>query len=1232
MPNRSYLSGRNPAPYHAKDGAFRVINGPQVYNRALYGAYLPHIGKRFRVFAGDVPEWMMFLPGDGGRLLLGLGNGRSMKPLRECERIEARYDGARMVYEIADPMLGERGMLRLEMMPLAADAGMLVKLEAPEGLNGLTVAAAYGGASGQTHSRTLDPGYTPQHVTELKPADCDGNEILAYGDGFELSAGWMKGGRITGQTTIPGTFDVTNAMEAGVWFHGESANVPDHADEPQKFGACAPDSGSLLAIPLPDMAPSAKMPLLIFHGAEDADWSRPHYIVLRYGETEIVPLMASEAKQLHEEASACYERIATTVTVKTPSELMNAALRTACAALEGAWLPPVFAHGAWSWNSRLSGWRSMYGPIQLGWHDRVQSEARHFIGMQLRNKSEGIARPDPDPEFGLARQSGRSVFVSEGMIPYTKGMEGTAKYDMQQVFMDQLLMEWEWTGDRTFAPQLYPALKRHLAWEERCFDADGDGLYENYANYWASDGVFASGAGCALASAYNYRAHLGAAELAGQLGEDPVPYRRRAQQIREAVHGRLWLVREGNIAESQDGYGAKLVHPSASLPTIVHTIESGILDDFQIYQTLQYTKHALERVAVETSEGLGELVWNSNWAPYVWSVRDIDYADVLHAALSYYRIGQAEEGYRLLLGAAYDSTSRHVSPGAFMCVYEGKSVDFTDTASMFARTVTEGLYGIRAKLQHGWYEVSPNFPESWERASFFSERIGYSYTREGQKETYVFRSSVNASLRLKLRARSAVLSVKANGSPMAFELKAGIGHPYLVAGGIDLPAGKEICISVRYAETVRAVMSPELIAAAGRKWRLRLPEGMLAKEIYDPQGVFRHTSIEAGETSMKGEVQLDVFGSHVAFVRVLQNGMSSWEPLHVDVRPPVEAELVDWSPDEGEFRVRLANHTQESIQIEAACGQVSNAIKLRQGERTDPLKFRMNGAKALPGTNRFPLKLSLPNGEHWEVEALHTDWTLKLPADVKQRHIPIDHAFNARAGDLFRMEYLSPRIPFCSLQVPIHLIPSNWCVTRSVGMELINDRLLSRKVDERGLVVTEAGITFLQQRDPQLPNGAFASRWDVFPDSLELPVGCTGRRIYLLLTGYTNQMQCGVINAEIEIIYRDGEAAIHPLIAPQDFRSMEKGPESERDCDRAVYGPVPICRVCIGDIRDSEHWNESYAQPDGPDWHELNPIYVRSLYAQMKDIAVKPKEIDRLKVRAVANDIIIGVLGLTVAE
>ena len=63
-------------------------------------------------------------------------------------------------------------------------------------------------------------------------------------------------------------------------------------------------------------------------------------------------------------------------------------------------------------------------------------------------------------------------------------------------------------------------MKRHLAWEKKNFDADGDGLYDAYAAIWASDALQYSGGGVTHSSAYNYRANKEAARLAKLIGEN----------------------------------------------------------------------------------------------------------------------------------------------------------------------------------------------------------------------------------------------------------------------------------------------------------------------------------------------------------------------------------------------------------------------------------------------------------------------------------------------------------------------------------------------------------------------------------------------------------------------------------------------------------------------------------------------------------------------------------------
>ena len=80
------VSGRQPAPYAVRNGGFHIENGPQRYNRALYGAVKN--SSRFSAFAGDVPEWMLYQSGGAGYVFLGVVKGKSSAPLpHSCNMI-----------------------------------------------------------------------------------------------------------------------------------------------------------------------------------------------------------------------------------------------------------------------------------------------------------------------------------------------------------------------------------------------------------------------------------------------------------------------------------------------------------------------------------------------------------------------------------------------------------------------------------------------------------------------------------------------------------------------------------------------------------------------------------------------------------------------------------------------------------------------------------------------------------------------------------------------------------------------------------------------------------------------------------------------------------------------------------------------------------------------------------------------------------------------------------------
>jgi Glycogen debranching enzyme len=208
-------------------------------------------------------------------------------------------------------------------------------------------------------------------------------------------------------------------------------------------------------------------------------------------------------------------------------------------------------------------------------------------------------------------------------------------YDMNLVFIDELLDHFYWTGDTAYVRQLWPVLQRHLAWEKRNFDMDGDGLYDAYCCIWASDALEYSGGGVTHSSAYNYRANKVAADLAVLIGEDPMPYRREAEKILRAMNTKLWMPQKGCYAEYVDR-GTDMVHPAAGLWTIYHAIDSRVPDPFQSWQSLHYIDTDIPHIPVR-ARGIEDTTLytlsTTNWQPYSWSLNDVVMAESLHTAL-----------------------------------------------------------------------------------------------------------------------------------------------------------------------------------------------------------------------------------------------------------------------------------------------------------------------------------------------------------------------------------------------------------------------------------------------------------------------------------------------------------------------------------------------------------------------------------------------------------------------
>ena len=123
---RGLLAGHTARPlrYRPEDGDFVIRNGGEFFNRPLYG---PNIN--FRVDAGDLPEFSLYLPGHGGNLKLGVSAAAGSKWLAQAAEVVARYRPGRMIYEVSDPLLAP-GWLRIEVLTMGQGAGFMLQVAA----------------------------------------------------------------------------------------------------------------------------------------------------------------------------------------------------------------------------------------------------------------------------------------------------------------------------------------------------------------------------------------------------------------------------------------------------------------------------------------------------------------------------------------------------------------------------------------------------------------------------------------------------------------------------------------------------------------------------------------------------------------------------------------------------------------------------------------------------------------------------------------------------------------------------------------------------------------------------------------------------------------------------------------------------------------------------------------------------------------------------------------------
>jgi hypothetical protein len=863
--------------HYQPDGTdFTTINGKRKFTRALYGT-----NTGFRVEAGDLPEFALYMPGMGGNFKFGIVAGSQSIWLTEASYVKATYRPGSMLYEIRDSILGG-GTMNIQILALADAEGFIIKTQFRNVKRKAQLVWVFGGASGKRFSRDGDVGADPESSFYLQEENCRDNRYQLDKNFFRLQYGSGK------VLTEEERYEIRHLPA------GSNATNTDQRNLKQLEGLFP----SIVTLKLADASQQQTPAILISNKVDSSPVvsgrmeivnSTFYYLVQNpairstknYGELPAIFLKAETARQ----------KIAGRITLNTPDKYLNTLGGALSVAADAIWEDPSYLHGAVAWRMRLNAWRGAYVADPLGWHDRAKKHFRSYALSQVVTPA--VTGVVMDTALHLARhleKIGTQLFSDGYICRNPNGDIRAHHYDMNLVFVDQLLNHFNWTGDTAFVREMWPLIRRHLAWEKRNFDSDGDGLYDAYAAIWASDALQYSGGGVTHSSAYNFRSNKAAAELAAIIGEDGGIYLEESGKIFSAVQKELWLKNQGCYAEYKDLMGKQLIHPVPGLWTIYHAMDAKLSNPFQAYQSLKYIDNHIPHIPVK-AKGLNEkglyLLSTSNWQPYTWSINNVALGENLQTALAYWQGHRREEAFQLWRSTILESMYLSASPGGFQQLSFYDAIrgelyrDFADGIGVAGRTLVEGLFGVQPDALRDTICIQPGFPASWNYASLKTPDIDFDFKRNGNTDSYVVRPAFPKKLHLRFRVDAShelLQQVFVNGKAVEWvQVENSIGCPVVE---LNLSAAKEYRIAFLWKGVKISSLEYPSVYETGDTIKI-VSKSMELLEVYDPQNCLINVGIKHNILSAQAA---NSTGKHTFFVKVGNLSFSWWEPINLELK------------------------------------------------------------------------------------------------------------------------------------------------------------------------------------------------------------------------------------------------------------------------------------------------------------------------------------------------------------
>lgn len=844
--NRYWHDQERTVRYQPVGEEFVNVNGDKRFSRAIYGT-----NTGFRFETSDYPEFGLYMPNLGGSLYLAVKRGDKAVWVKDLAWVQSRFVSGKRTYILKDKALLAKGSIKITAMALSDADGFIVQTEAKQVPADLQLVWLYGSASDKRFSRNGDIGADPADCFWMAASKCTGNAYELQGSRFTVSYGKDK--KLIGLFPETSELRTADATQLDNLYH------------------------LLQSVP-------SKTPLLL---ATQSALKGVAYFEIHNPSTHAA-YSIGQLPVAFEKAESFRASIANRVKIDTPDPFLNTLGGILSGAEDAVWESPSYLHGAIGWRVPLTGWRASYLADVLGFHDRARTHFEGYAKAQVTNVPVTLP-PTQDPTSNLSRAEktwGTPMYSNGYISRYPNKTNDMNHYDMNLVYIDELLWHLNWTGDWDYARQVFPVIKRHLAWEKQAFDPDNDGLYDGYCCIWASDGLQYNGGVATHSTAYNYRANKMAAFIAEKLGEDPTPFQKEAQKIHNALNSTLWLPEKGWWAEFKDNMGAKMLHEDAAVWTVYHAIDSDVPTPFQAYEATRYVDNNIPHIPVLASnlkDTTNYVVSTSDWQTYNWSINNVAMAEITHTALAFWQAGRSEEAFKMYKGALLDAMYLGSGPGnitqiSYYDAARGECYrDFADPVATTARAMIQGLFGIKPDLLNNRLVIQPGFPATWDHAFLQTKNMRFKFTREGKTDRYEITPDLLAKseLVLKLNARmDHIRSITVNGKKTTYALSAEVvARPEVV-----IEAGRATNYDIRVVWEGLPLNDLPYVLEAQQGKSVAFRSDLQNAELYDPQHVLEDVSYSNFSVSalVKGTP-----GHRTVFVKAQQGDMRFWRPLDI---------------------------------------------------------------------------------------------------------------------------------------------------------------------------------------------------------------------------------------------------------------------------------------------------------------------------------------------------------------